>query len=74
MIGYCCNCLDGQLNWQAFTHCIIGRVTKLSIVQLVICGMAHTAQLGIEHIYVSPFRPCLKRKIEASQKLFKKIY
>ena len=35
-IGYCCNHLDGQLNCQVFTHCIIGRATKLSAVQLVI--------------------------------------
>ena len=40
-IGYHCNCLDGQLNWQAFTHCTIGRATKLSVVLSVICGMAH---------------------------------
>ena len=25
VIGYHCNCLDGQLNWQAFTHCTIGK-------------------------------------------------
>ena len=37
--GYHCNCLDGQLKWQAFTHCIIGRATKLSVVRSVICGM-----------------------------------
>ena len=36
LIGYCCNCLDGQLNYQAFTHCIIGRTTKLLTMQLVI--------------------------------------
>ena len=41
VIGYCFNHLDGQLNWQVFTHCITGRATKLSTVQLVICGMAH---------------------------------
>ena len=38
VIGYCCNHLDGQLNWQAFTHCIISRATKLLTVQLVICS------------------------------------
>ena len=36
VIGYHCNCLDGQLNCQAFTHCIISRTTKLLTVQLVI--------------------------------------
>ena len=41
MIGYYCNHLDRQLNWQAFTHCTIGRATKLLVVQSVICGMAH---------------------------------
>ena len=40
VIGYHCNHLDGQLNWQVFTHCIISRATKLLVVQLVICGMA----------------------------------
>ena len=40
VIGYCCNHLDGQLNCQAFTHCIIGRAAKLVTVQSVICGMA----------------------------------
>ena len=24
MLGYCCNCLDGQLNCWAFTHWLIG--------------------------------------------------
>ena len=42
VIGYHCNCLDGQLNWQAFTHSIISRATKLSVVLLVTCGMAHS--------------------------------
>ena len=41
VIGYHCNNLDGQLNCQAFTHCIISRGTKLLTVQLVICGTAH---------------------------------
>ena len=36
VIGYPFNCLDGQLNCQAFTHCIIVRATKLLTVQLVI--------------------------------------
>ena len=36
VIGYHFNCLDGQLNCQVFTHCIIGRAAKLSTV----CGMA----------------------------------
>ena len=36
VIGYPFNCLDGQLNCQAFTYCIIGRATKLSAVQSVI--------------------------------------
>ena len=31
MIVYPLNCLDGQLNCQAFTHCIIGRAIKLSM-------------------------------------------
>ena len=41
VIGYHCNHLDGQLNWQMFTHCMIGRSTKLSVVQSIICDMAH---------------------------------
>ena len=41
VIGYHCNHLDGQLNWQVFTHHIIGGASKLSVVQAVICGMAH---------------------------------
>ena len=41
MIGYPLNHLDGQLNCQAFTHCIIGRATKLSTTQLVIVA-CHT--------------------------------
>ena len=41
VIGYHFNCMDGQLNCQALTHCIIGRATKLLTVQSVICGMAH---------------------------------
>ena len=41
VIDYHCNCLDGQLHWQVFTHCMIGRATKLSVVLSVICGMAH---------------------------------
>ena len=36
VIGYPFNCLDGQLNCQVFTHCIISRATKLLTVQLVI--------------------------------------
>ena len=36
VIGYHCNHLDGQLNCQAFTHCIISRATKLLTVQSVI--------------------------------------
>ena len=36
VIGYPFNCLDGQLNCQAFTHCIIDRTTKLSTIQSVI--------------------------------------
>ena len=40
VIGYHCNYLDGQLNWQAFTQCIISMAIKLSVVQSVICGMA----------------------------------
>ena len=36
VIGYPVNCLDGKLYCQAFTHCIIGRATKLSTVQSVI--------------------------------------
>ena len=36
VIGYPFNCLDGQLNCEAFTHCIIGRATKLSTVRPVI--------------------------------------
>ena len=36
VIGYHFNHLDGQLNCQAFTHCIIGRATRLSTVQQVI--------------------------------------
>ena len=36
MIGYHCNHLDGQLNYQVFTHCVISRTTKLSTVQSVI--------------------------------------
>ena len=32
VIGYHCNCLDGQLNCQEYTHCIISRATKLSTV------------------------------------------
>ena len=28
MIGYHCNCLDGQLNYQAFTHWLIGGATN----------------------------------------------
>ena len=33
VIGYHCFHLDGQLNYQAFTHCIISRATKLSAAQ-----------------------------------------
>ena len=44
VIGYHCSYLDGQLNRQAFTHCIIGRATKLSVVWSVICGMTHSSQ------------------------------
>ena len=36
VIGYCFNCLDGQLNCQVFTHCIISRAAKLLTVQSVI--------------------------------------
>ena len=43
VIGYHCNCFDGQLNWQAFTHCTISRATKLLVVQSVIWGMAHSS-------------------------------
>ena len=28
VIGYHCNCLDGQLNYQAFTHWLISRATN----------------------------------------------
>ena len=37
MIGYCCNCFDGQLNCQAFTS-IIGKATKLSTAISVIAA------------------------------------
>ena len=36
VIDYHCNHLDGQLNYQACTHHIIGRATKLSVVQLAV--------------------------------------
>ena len=36
VIGYFFNHLDGQLNCQAFIHCIISRATKLLTVQSVI--------------------------------------
>ena len=36
VIGYHLNHLDGQLNCQEYTQCIIGRATKLSFVQSVI--------------------------------------
>ena len=45
VIGYHCNHWDGQLNWQAFRHCIISRATKLSVVQLVISGMTQKASM-----------------------------
>ena len=44
VIGYHCNCLDGQLDYQTLTHCIIGGATKLLTVQLVICGMAQNTE------------------------------
>ena len=28
VIGYCCDCLGGQLNYQAFTHWLIGGATN----------------------------------------------
>ena len=43
VIGYHCNHMDGQLNWQVFTHIIISRATRLLVVQLVICAMAHSS-------------------------------
>ena len=51
VIGYHCTYLDGQLNWQAITHCIIGRATKLSVVLSVICGMAQYIYLTIQLMY-----------------------
>ena len=31
MIGYCCNCLDGQLNYQASAHWLIGGATMYQL-------------------------------------------
>ena len=47
VIGYHFDCLDGQLNCQAFTHCIIGRAPKLLTVQSVIVAW-HTKK-GMYH-------------------------
>ena len=55
VIGYNCNHLDGQLNWQVFTHCIISRATELSTVQSVICGMAHLIENIISNHYVPDY-------------------
>ena len=32
MIGYCCNCLGGQLNYQAFTHWLMDVLLTINCV------------------------------------------
>ena len=51
VIGYHFNCLDGQLNCQAFTHSLIGRVTKLLTVQSVIVAW-HRRTLVFFHFFI----------------------
>ena len=47
MIGYHCNHLDGELNCQAFTQCIISRTTKLPTEQSVtVAWHTHPIALG----------------------------
>ena len=51
--------MDGQLNWQVFTHCTIGRATKLSVVQLEICGLAQEEdRLSAESLPISDMDKC----------------
>ena len=59
VIGYHFNHLDGKLNCQAFTHCIINRTAKLLTVQLVIVAWHNIYVLKFV-LFIICFQYCLE--------------